>query len=222
MTATDPRIDDSNDIVDSSATRVGAPLRIAGESAIRWDETCDVLVLGFGAAGASAAIEAARAGARVIAADRFGGGGASARSGGVVYAGGGTRFQRAAGYEDSPSAMYEYLSKEVGDAVSPGTLRAFCERSVAMIEWLEENGVEFDSSLPPRKTSYPPDGCYLYFSGNEAVKEYSGGYQPAPRGHRVKGAGLSGVLLYNALRHNAIKAGGASDEAICRTKADFG
>jgi 3-oxo-5alpha-steroid 4-dehydrogenase len=182
-------------------------MRIAGEHTVSWDESCDVLVAGFGAAGASAAIEAVRAGAQVIAADRFGGGGASARSGGVVYAGGGTRFQKAAGYEDSPDAMYEYLSKEVGDAVSPATLRAFCDRSVAMIEWLEQNGVEFDSSLPPRKTSYPPDGCYLYFSGNETVKEYAGTHKPAPRGHRVKGAGLSGALLYRALRNSAISAG---------------
>ena len=207
MTAAASTSDVPLDVVDSSATRVGAPLRVAGERAITWDETCDVLVAGFGAAGASAAIEAAGAGAQVIAADRFGGGGASARSGGVVYAGGGTRFQKAAGYEDSPDAMFEYLSKEVGDAVSLPTLRAFCDRSISMLEWLEENGVEFDSSLPPRKTSYPPDGCYLYFSGNESVKEYAGTHKPAPRGHRVKGAGLSGALLYKALRNSAIAAG---------------
>ena len=207
MTAAASRIDASAAFAGSAATRVDAPLRIAGEDAIEWDDSCDVLVAGFGAAGASAAIEAARAGARVVAADRFGGGGASAKSGGVVYAGGGTRFQKAAGYEDTPEAMYEYLSKEVGDAVSSATLRTFCDHSVALLEWLEQNGVEFDSSLPPRKTSYPPDGCYLYFSGNETVKEYAGAHQPAPRGHRVKGAGLSGALLYRALRNSALRAG---------------
>ena len=152
MSAAASRIDAPAACADSAATRVDAPLRIAGEGAIGWDDSCDVLVAGFGAAGASAAIEAARAGARVVAADRFGGGGASAKSGGVVYAGGGTRFQKAAGYEDTPEAMYEYLSKEVGDAVSPATLRSFCDHSVALLEWLEQNGVEFDSSLPPRKT----------------------------------------------------------------------
>jgi 3-oxo-5alpha-steroid 4-dehydrogenase len=207
MTAAASRFDAPAAFAGSAATRVEAPLRIAGEGAIAWDDSCDVLVAGFGAAGASAAIEAARAGARVIAADRFGGGGASAKSGGVVYAGGGTRFQKAAGYEDSPDAMYEYLSKEVGDAVSSATLRKFCDHSVALLEWLEQNGVEFDSSLPPRKTSYPPDGCYLYFSGNETVKEYAGAHRPAPRGHRVKGAGLSGALLYRALRNSALGAG---------------
>src|SRR5579863_5933791 len=119
-----------------------------GDQSVAWDDECDVLVVGFGAAGACAAIEAASSGASVIVTDRFGGGGASAKSGGVVYAGGGTRFQKAAGYDDLPDAMYEYLCKEVGDAVSSATLRDFCGRSVEMVEWLEAHGVEFDSTVP--------------------------------------------------------------------------
>jgi 3-oxo-5alpha-steroid 4-dehydrogenase len=178
-----------------------------GDQSVAWDDECDVLVVGFGAAGACAAIEAANSGASVIVTDRFGGGGASAKSGGVVYAGGGTRFQKAAGYADSPDAIYEYLCKEVGDAVSRSTLRDFCDRSVEMIEWLEAQGVEFDSSVPPCKTSYPADGYYLYFSGNETVKEYAGKHLPAPRGHRVKGAGLSGAMLFRALRKSVHAAG---------------
>jgi len=182
-------------------------LRTDGEQSIGWDDNCDVLVVGFGAAGACAAIEAANAGASVIVTDRFGGGGASAKSGGVVYAGGGTRFQKNAGYDDSTEAMYEYLCMEVGDAVEPATLRDFCDRSVEMIEWLEAHGVEFDSTVPPCKTSYPADGYYLYFSGNETVKQYAGKHPPAPRGHRVKGAGLSGAMLFRALRKTVHAAG---------------
>ncbi|MGB6454276.1 MAG: FAD-dependent oxidoreductase, partial [Streptosporangiaceae bacterium] len=45
----------------------------------------DVIVVGYGVAGVCAAIEAADAGARVLALDRGYGGGASALSGGVVY-----------------------------------------------------------------------------------------------------------------------------------------
>ena len=93
------------DARNSGATPIDAPLRVDGEHSVSWDDHCDVLVVGFGAAGASAAIEAAGAGADVIVTDRFGGGGASAKSGGVVYAGGGTRFQKTAGYDDSPDAM---------------------------------------------------------------------------------------------------------------------
>ena len=199
----DTAIDASN----SGATPIAAPLRVDGEQSVPWDDHCDVLVVGFGAAGACAAIEAANAGAAVIVTDRFGGGGASAKSGGVVYAGGGTRFQKTAGYDDSPEAMYEYLCMEVGDAVGRTTLRSFCDSSVEMIEWLEAHGVEFDSAVPPCKTSYPADGYYLYFSGNETVKEYAGKHPPAPRGHRVKGAGLSGAMLFRALRKSVHDAG---------------
>ncbi|GAA3165370.1 hypothetical protein GCM10020255_050600 [Rhodococcus baikonurensis] len=59
-----------------------------------WDTSVDVLVVGFGVAGASAALEAVAAGSSVLAIDRALGGGASTISGGIYYAGGGTVIQR--------------------------------------------------------------------------------------------------------------------------------
>jgi 3-oxo-5alpha-steroid 4-dehydrogenase len=156
----------------------------------------DVVVVGFGAAGACAAIEAARAGADVVLIDRFGGGGATALSGGVVYAGGGTSIQRAAGVHDSTEGMYAYLSREVAGAVSPATLRRFCEGSPEMIEWLSALGVPFEASLCPYKTSYPTDRHYLYFSGSEAAGGYREVTPPVPRGHRVRARGTSGGELF--------------------------
>ncbi|WIN00408.1 FAD-binding protein [Actinoplanes oblitus] len=156
--------------------------------------TVDVVVVGFGAAGACAAVEAADAGARVLVLDRFAGGGATAISGGVVYAGGGTRQQRAAGVADTPEAMAAYLREEVGDTVSAGTLRGFCERSAAMLDWLTGLGVPFDARLCPYKTSYPTNRHYLYLSGSETVFG-----QSAPRGHRVLARGTSGRLLFTRL-----------------------
>ncbi|HMH35486.1 MAG TPA: FAD-binding protein, partial [Streptosporangiaceae bacterium] len=160
----------------------------------------DVVVVGFGAAGACAALEAAASGASVLVLDRFGGGGATALSGGVVYAGGGTPQQRAAGVDDSPEAMFGYLRTEVGDAVPAATLRQFCDGSVAMLAWLEGHGVPFEGSLCPDKTSYPTNRYYLYYSGSElsAAASASAG-PPAPRGHRTKGRGTSGGLLYARL-----------------------
>lgn len=157
----------------------------------------DVVVVGLGAAGACAALEAAETGSEVVVLDRFDGGGATALSGGVVYAGGGTRQQHEAGVVDTPEAMYDYLRTEVGDAVSPETLRAFCDGSVEMLEWLEAHGVPFDGSLCPVKTSYPTNKYYLYYSGSElAAGEVA---PPAPRGHRTHGKGTSGALFYRRL-----------------------
>ncbi|GAA4952979.1 FAD-dependent oxidoreductase [Actinoplanes utahensis] len=162
------------------------------------EKPATVVVVGFGAAGACAAIEAAEAGAEVLVIDRFHGGGATAISGGVVYAGGGTRQQRAAGVTDDPAAMYAYLRHEVRDAVSPATLRRFCDESADMLAWLEEHGVPFGARLCPYKTSYPADRHYLYQSGSEHAYP-----DPAPRGHRTFARGTSGGLLHARLAEAA-------------------
>ncbi|MFD5826304.1 FAD-binding protein [Lentzea sp. NPDC060358] len=164
--------------------------------------TADVVVVGFGAAGACAAIEAAAAGASVVVLDRFAGGGATALSGGVVYAGGGTRQQVEAGVADSVDAMEAYLRTEVRDAVSAATLRRFCEDSAAMLAWLEDQGVPFDSRLAPFKTSYPTDDFYLYQSGSEDAWP-----DPAPRGHRTRAKGTSGKLFFARLAEATRRAG---------------
>lgn len=172
-----------------------------------WDEERDVVVVGFGAAGASAAIEARTAGADVLVADRFDGGGASRLSAGVVYFGGGTRLQKESGWEDSLDDMYAYLKLEAEDAVSEATLRAFCERSVETFEWLCAMGVPFPSSGEALKTSYPPDHCTLYFSGNELCPPYCDAARPAPRGHRALGKGLTGHLIWGGLARTAKQSG---------------
>lgn len=169
-----------------------------------WDDHADVVVVGFGAAGACAAIEAAESGAEVLVLDRFTGGGTTAVSGGVVYAGGGTAVQRAAGVADSVPAMLAYLTEEVGDAVSPATLERFCASSAEMIDWLAGHGVPFDASVCPFKTSYPPNGYYLYHSGSEQAWPFRSLAEPAPRGHRAHGRGTSGRVLYAALARAAL------------------
>lgn len=178
------------------------------ESSTHPREAFDVIVVGFGCAGTCAAIEAANAGANVLALDKYYGGGATALSGGIVYAGGGTPYQRMAGYADSPENMYAYLKREVEDAVSDDLLREFCETSVERLEWLEAQGATFEASLCPYKTSYPTDEHYLYFSGNEQCRPYTEHADPAPRGHRQVAPGLSsGSVLYDQLKRSAIRAG---------------
>ncbi|WP_432470407.1 FAD-binding protein [Amphritea sp. HPY] len=182
-------------------TVVQPPLTTADPDSLNWYLECDVLVVGWGAAGACAALEAREQGANVIIADRFQGGGASAKSGGVVYAGGGTSQQAAAGYSDSPDAMFDYLRHETQGVVSDKTLRRFCDQSRDNLSWLESKGAPYSHQVPPGgKTSYPPDGYYLYYSGNEQVPAYQGEQSPAPRGHRTVGKGHGGAVLYSHLQ----------------------
>jgi 3-oxo-5alpha-steroid 4-dehydrogenase len=179
-----------------------------------WDVEADVVVVGFGAAGACAALEARAAGAEVIVLDRFTGGGATELSGGIVYAGGGTTTQAEAGVKDTTEAMFSYLSTEVGEAVSAQTLRSFCDGSADMISWLAGHGVPFQGSLCPDKTSYPTNRHYLYYSGSElAARDVA---EPAPRGHRAVGRGTSGKVLSDRLAA-AVRASGA--QVIGQTRA---
>lgn len=173
----------------------------------RADLSTDVLVVGFGAAGACAALEARAAGAEVLAVDRFNGGGATALSGGIIYAGGGTSVQRRAGVDDSTGGMLAYLRQEVGDSVRPETLQRFVADSAAMIDWLAGHGVPFDTSTCPYKTSYPSNRYYLYYSGSECSGEFRAVTPPVQRGHRVKGRGASGKKLYEPLAASAQRAG---------------
>lgn len=191
-----------------SNTPILAPLAEEQLGDRTWSDTCDVLVIGWGAAGACAALEARSHGAQVIIADRFTGGGASAKSGGVVYAGGGTRQQQAAGFSDSPQAMFDYLKHETQGVVSDATLRKFCADSVSNLSWLEGHGARYAHSVPPGgKTSYPSDGYFLYYSGNELVPSHAGEQAPAPRGHRTVGKGQCGAVLYRHLQDACLKAG---------------
>ncbi|BDM64407.1 23S rRNA methyltransferase [Shewanella sp. NFH-SH190041] len=184
------------------------PPKTVTEHSIHWHMTTQVLVAGWGAAGACTALEAKSHGLDVIVADRFMGGGASAKSGGVVYAGGGTAQQADAGVNDSPEAMYEYLRHETCGVISDDTLWDFCRSSRENLRWLESLGVPFAATMPPGgKTSYPADGYYLYYSGNELVPRFAGQHNPAPRGHRTKGRGHGGKVLYHHLQSACLERG---------------
>lgn len=167
----------------------------------------EVLVVGFGAAGASAALEARAAGAEVLVVDRFNGGGATAISGGIIYAGAGTAVQRAAGVQDTAEGMLTYLRAEVGDAVRPETLQRFVDTSPAMIDWLSAHGVPFDPSVCPYKTSYPNNRYYLYYSGSEASGAFRELTPPVQRGHRAKGRGASGKKVFGPLAASVQRSG---------------
>lgn len=195
----------------STVTPIAAPLLVDSAVNVTWSESADVVVVGWGAAGASAALEARAQGASVLVIDRFEGGGASALSGGVVYAGGGTAQQKEAGFHDTPAAMCEYLKHEVNSVVSDATLERFCQDSAANLAWLESHGARFAATMPDHKTSYPPEGKFLYYSGNEVVPAYRGdlpaGAKPAPRGHRTVAKGQSGSTLFEALKQATLKSG---------------
>ena len=158
----------------------------------RWDMSTDVLVAGSGAAGASAAIEARRAGAEVLLIEslpRFGG--SSAMSAGVVYAGGGTALQRALGVEDSVEQMFRFIAGAGGKHPPLEKIRLYCEQSSAHFDWLVAQGVPYREELALAMT-VPMAGESLYFSGCELAWPARELATPAPRGHVPVAAGMTG------------------------------
>jgi fumarate reductase flavoprotein subunit len=96
----------------------------------------DVLVIGAGACGLAAAIAAHDAGASVaILEKRERPGGNSSLSTGSIP-GAGTRYQRAAGIEDSPARLLEDLMRIAGDTDCPALVARLAEQSAPTVEWL--------------------------------------------------------------------------------------
>lgn len=179
-----------------------------------WTAETDVLVVGFGAAGASAAIEAAGAGGQVDVIDAAGGwGGATAMSGGEIYLGGGTAIQKACGFEDTPEAMYEFLSAATGPGVDEAKLALYCEDSVEHFDWLVSCGVPFVPKLWTEPSWEAPAGYGLMFTGGENAYPFADANVPAPRGHIVHmadkkpGERSAGWMLLNHLVATAEAAG---------------
>jgi succinate dehydrogenase/fumarate reductase flavoprotein subunit len=152
----------------------------------------DVVVVGFGIAGGSAAVAAASAGASVLVLERAAvPGGTSALAGGHFYLGGGTVVQRATGQADSPEEMFRYLMAVTPDP-EPDKIRAYAEGSAAHCDWLESLGFEFERSYYPDKAVIQPGTQGLMYSGNEKVWPFRDLAVPAPRGHKVPVPGDTG------------------------------
>jgi len=165
-----------------------------------WDEEVDVLVVGLGVAGAAAALEAAVHGADTLVLERAGGGGGtSAMSGGVIYLGGGTRLQKACGFEDSAEEMFKYLMASTGLAPNEEKIRLYCEGSVDHYDWLCDQGVPFKPSYYHGTSGEPPTDDGLVWSGAENAEPFRSIARPAPRGHVPRIEHQGGPLLMEKL-----------------------
>lgn len=175
---------------------------------VRWDDTTDVLVVGYGIAGVCAALEAHAAGADVLIAERAGGaGGASILSSGIFYLGAGTPVQQACGVDDDADEMYKFLTASTL-APDVGLVRRFCDGSVEHFGWLEAQGVAFERTIYKGKSVFLNTTECLMSTGSEKVWPFRDLARPAYRGHKVaRGGDNAGSQAMEALIARATAAG---------------
>ncbi|PPJ25706.1 FAD-binding dehydrogenase [Nocardia nova] len=130
---------------DGTAARRSATSAVADH---RDSESYDLIVVGAGGAGLSAAVSAAEQGLRVIvfeAEDIIGG--STQLSAGMLTAAG-TSMQRAIGIDDTVDRMFQHYMDLNQWRVLPGPTRAFCEAAAPTVEWLTSLGLE----IPGKKS----------------------------------------------------------------------
>jgi fumarate reductase flavoprotein subunit len=103
----------------------------------------DILVIGGGVAGWSAALAAVQSGCSVLLLEKLAeSGGSSAMSGGCLALAG-TDLQAAQGVADSPDLLFKDLC-EVGQHVNDAALvRTYCDAQLTAYDWLKETGISF-------------------------------------------------------------------------------
>lgn len=149
-----------------------------------WTDEADVVVVGYGVAGVSAALGALELGSDVLVLEWTGGwGGAAALAGGFIYLGGGTSLQKVCGFEDSPEEMFKFLMAAMGPGADEAKVAPYCDHSVEHYDWLVRLGVDFKPEFYGQPGSVPGADEGLMYSGGENAWPFDQIARPAPRGH---------------------------------------
>ncbi len=162
---------------------------------IKWDKETQVVVVGSGGTGVSAALEAARAGASVLILEKAGiHGGTTNLSGGVMQAAGTeaqkqhTKFQ-----DDNPENHYKLWLQAGEDYVDEDLVKDLAYGAPEHIEWLTDLGLKFTSVYGHCHIPYIDDSLFA-----DRIHVYEGG-----------GDAGTGSILVNAILDAALAEGAA-------------
>jgi 3-oxosteroid 1-dehydrogenase len=160
------------------------------------DYEADILVVGSGAGGMTAAVTAAAGGARVLVVEKSAlWGGTSATSGGFIWIPV-SHLAKAAGADDSEADAFAYIRQVTDEIIPDATIWAFVRGSREMLSWLETNSHVRCRSIP--YADYRPEvaGAKLGYRTHD----------PVPLDGRLLGPSLDqmrpsapAVLLFNRL-----------------------
>ena len=170
------------------ASKEAAPV----ESTMEDSYEADVVVVGAGGAGLSAAITAAEAGAKVIVIEKMPAVGGNTMISGGEMAAPGNWLQKAEGIEDDVETFFNDMMKGGDNEGDPEVVRIVAENALNAAEWLRDDvGVEFED--------------YMLFFGGHSIKR------------SLVPHGATGVELIEKL---TAKAQGVGVEIYTETKAN--
>jgi len=118
-------------------------------------DSYDIIVVGAGTAGLPCAIFGARAGARVLLLEK------ESRTGGTLHvsaghlSAAGTKRQKERGIEDSTEAHFQDIQRISRGAARADLVRLALSHSAWLVDWLQEEGFEFDPDSP--RIVYDPE-----------------------------------------------------------------
>lgn len=165
----------------------------------QWDMETDVAIVGFGGAGGCAAIEVADAGSTAIIFElASASGGSTALSSAEIYLGGngGTRVQKACGFEDDTEDMIRYMTMSAGPQADEAKIRNYCENSTDHFQWMLDIGVPFKDSFHEERAMMCLTDDGLLYTGSEKAHPFVEQAKPCPRGHNLYVEGDNGGPLF--------------------------
>lgn len=171
-------------VVASSGALEAVSAAVPVKFQLRWDKEWDVVVLGSGIAGMSAAIEAADAGASVVVLEREAQPGGLAKFSGGHMSVAGTDVQARLKVVDKPDWLYNDMMENSEMTAVPELVRTFVDNGPEQVMWLQQLGVRFAN-------------YFVHSSGvdKEVDRGHEVGRSPDYPGGRPSGNGGLGMML---------------------------
>ncbi len=170
-----------------------------------WNDSADIIIVGFGGAAAMAAIHATQTapGTTVLIVEAQGsGGGCTAMCGGGTHLGGGTQLQTDSGFSETAEEFYNYALATAGEGADSDLIKAYADNAKDTYDALVSIGISYDG-YDSGYLFLPPDGKSLIYDNarRPEILEAAGLSQAVPHMHFGLAQGGAGraATMWNAL-----------------------